>query len=294
MARPFLYIYRYFAGHRKIFLTVQIGLFLLTGMTAIKIKPEEDISKILPKDRQAEKLNELLQEARFADKLVLMISLKDSGKISPEIQSAFADSFSILLQSRYPSLVRSVENRMSDSLVPQLMEMVWNHLPVFLESEDYAGMDSLKNPQWIGDLLAQDKKLLSSPAGMILKDRINQDPLGITNPVLKKIRQLQYDENFDLYDGHILSKDGRYMLLFVNPAFPANNTGKNSLLVHAMDQTIDDLQKNGFENVDAIYFGGAAVAVGNAQQLRNDSWLTLGITAVFLIVFISWYFKTKR
>jgi len=294
MARPFLYIYSYFAGHRKIFLSVLIGLFLLTGMTAIKIKPEEDISKILPKDRQAEKLNELLQEARFADKLVLMISLKDSGKISPEIQSAFADSFSVLLESRYPSLVRSVENRMSDSLIPQLMEMVWNHLPVFLEPEDYAGIDSLKNPQWVGALLAQDKRLLSSPAGMILRDRINRDPLGITNPVLKKIRQLQYDENFDLYDGHILSKDGRYMLLFVNPAFPANNTGKNSQLVSAMDQTIDDLQKQGFENVDASYFGGVAVAEGNAQQLRNDSWLTLGITAVFLIVFISWYFKTKR
>ena len=112
--------------------------------------------------------------------------------------------------------------------------------------------------------------------------------------MLKKLRQLQYDENFDLFDGHILSKDGKYLLLFVNPAFPADNTGKNSQLVDAMDRTIDDMQKHGFENVEASYFGGAAVAVGNATQLRKDTWLTLGITTVFLLLFISWYFKTKR
>ncbi len=273
---------------------VLTGLFLFTGITAIRIKPEEDISKILPKDRQSEKLNELLQQARFADKLVLMISLKDSGKISPEIQSAFADSFTVLLETGYPQLVRSVENRMNDSLIPQLMEMIWEHLPVFLEPEDYKGLDSLKNPQAISSLLEQDKKQLGSPAGMFLKDRINRDPLGLTSPILKKLRQLQYDENFDLFDGHILSRDGKYMLLFVNPAFPADNTGKNSQLVDAMDRTIDDMQKHGFENVEASYFGGAAVAVGNAAQLRKDSWLTLGITTVFLLLFISWYFKTKR
>ena len=294
MARPFLYIYKYFASHRKIFFLVLTGLFLLTGITAIKIKPEEDISKILPKDRQAEKLNELLQQARFADKLVLMISLKDKGKISPEIQSSFADSFAARLQAGYPQFIRSVENRMNDSLIPHLMQIVSDHLPVFLEPEDYAGIESLKDPQWIRSLLTQDKKLLSSPAGMLMKDRISRDPLGITNPVLKKFRQIRYDENFDLYDGHIVSQDGRYMLVFINPAFPADNTGKNSQLLSAMDRIIDRLQKQEFENVEASYFGAAAVAVGNAGQLRNDTFLTLGITTVFLIVFISWYFKTKK
>ena len=94
MAKPFLYIYQYFAANRKIFFRCAYRPFLLTGFFALKIKPEEDISKILPKDRQAEKLNEILQHARFADKLVLMISLKDSGQNQPEILSAFADSFS--------------------------------------------------------------------------------------------------------------------------------------------------------------------------------------------------------
>jgi 1-acyl-sn-glycerol-3-phosphate acyltransferase len=294
MAKPFLYIYAYFAKHRKIFFAVLAGLFLLTGFTAMKIKPEEDISKILPRDRQAEKFNELLQQASFADKLVLVISMKDSGKISPEVLSAFADSFSILLLNRYPHLIRSLETRMNDSLLPQLMRIITDHLPIFLEPEDYAQIDSLQNPGRIMELLTRDKQLISSPAGMMVKDRISGDPLGIGNPAFKKIRQIQYDENFDLYDGHIISKEGRYLLLFINPAFPANNTGKNSQLLKGMEEVIGELQTHGYETLDAIYFGGVAVAVGNAGQLKKDTWLTLGITAFFLFIFISWYFKTKR
>jgi predicted RND superfamily exporter protein len=82
MAKLILHIYDYFESHRKTFFTVFIGLFIITGFFAIKIKPEEDISRILPKDRQSEKLNEILHNSRFADRLVLMISMEDSNQVS--------------------------------------------------------------------------------------------------------------------------------------------------------------------------------------------------------------------
>ncbi len=260
----------------------------------MKIKPEEDISKILPKDRQSEKLNELLNNTRFADKLVLMISLKDSSRISPEILASFSDSFSTALLRQYPELINTITERVNDSLVLRLTAMVTDHLPVFLQPEDYSQIDSLTDTVRIKEILSRDIQTLASPAGLIMKSFISQDPLGITAPAFKKIRQLQYDDNFDLYDGHIISRDNRYMLLFVSPAFPANNTGKNNRLLTGMDKIIADLQQDGFSAVDANYFGGVAVAVGNAVQLRKDSILTLSCTIIFLILFISWYFKKKR
>ena len=294
MAKPFLYIYDYFAANRKVFFTVFISLFLITGFFAIKIKPEEDISKILPRDRQSAKLNELFQNARFADKLVLMVSMKDSTRTSQENLAGFSDSFASALRTKYPELIRSVEERVNDSLVPQLMDLVNNHLPVFLEPEDYTYFDSLDNQERLKEILSRDIQTLSSPAGFLMKSIISRDPLEITNPALKKIRQIQYDENFDLYDGHVVSKDGRYMLLFVSPAFPPDNTGKNGQLLKGMDKIITGLQQNDFPSVNANYFGGVAVAAGNAAQLRADSILTLGITSIFLVLFISWYFKKKR
>ena len=114
MAKPFLYIYSFFASHRKVFFAVFAGLFLVTGFFALKIKPEEDISKILPKDRQSEKLNEILRNARFADKLVLMISLKDSSTTSLETLASFSDSFTSRLISQYPELIKAVDERVKD------------------------------------------------------------------------------------------------------------------------------------------------------------------------------------
>jgi uncharacterized protein len=294
MAKPFLYIYNYFAVNRKIFFVVFVGLFLLTGFFALKIKPEEDISKILPKDQQSEKLNELFQNARFADKLVVMVSMKDSNRKSPELLAAFSDSFAYRLQRLYPDFITAVDERINDSLIPELTGLMIDHLPVFLEPEDYSSFDSLVNPEQIKTILSRDIKTLSSPAGFVMKSIISRDPVGLTSAAFKKIRQLQFDENFELYDGHIMTKDEHYMLLFVNPAYTADNTGKNSRLLKGMDEIIEGLQGNDFKTIDANYFGGTAVAVGNASQLRSDSILTISTTVLFLILFISWYFKKKR
>jgi 1-acyl-sn-glycerol-3-phosphate acyltransferase len=294
MSKPFLFIYNYFAANRKVFFTVFIGLFLVTGFFALKIKPEEDISKILPKDRQSEKLNEILQNAHFADKLVLVISMKDSSRVSPQILLSYADSFSTAIKGQYPLLLRALDEGINDSLVPRLMDLVWDHLPVFLDPSDYQYIDSFDIPGRLNEILQKDIQTLASPAGFVMEKFISRDPLGIGNPAFKKIRRLQYDENFDLYSGHVITKDGKHMLLFISPAFPSGNTGKNSQLLEGMDKIISEFRLKGFEAVDANYFGGVAVAAGNAAQLKKDSFLTLAITALFLILFISWFFQKKR
>ncbi len=294
MANIILYIYRYFAANRKVFFGVFIGLFLITGFFALRIKPEEDISKILPRDRRSDKLNEILRNARFADKLVLIISLRDSIRTAPDSLSAFADSFVYHIKNEFPDLIRAVDDRVNDSLFPDLLSLVTDHLPVFLEPGDYVYMDSIQQAEKLKEILVRDKQTLSSPAGFAMKFFISRDPAGLTYPAIKKLRNLQYDENFDLFDGHIVTRDQRYMLLFIRPTYPANNTGKNTRLLTGIDQIIGRIQQTNFPSVDAFYFGAAAVAAGNAVQLRKDSILTLSATALFLILFISWYFKKKR
>jgi 1-acyl-sn-glycerol-3-phosphate acyltransferase len=294
MAKPFLYIYQYFAKNRAVFFSVFIALFLLTGWLAAKIRPEEDISKILPKDRQTEKLSDLLENAKFADKLVLMVSLKDSSRLSPDSLAAFSDALTEALLNRYGQYVREIRNQLNDSLVPQLMQIMQENLPVFLDSADYNSVDSLIRPDRLRETLTTDLHTLSSPAGMLLKPFISRDPVGLSSLAFKKIRQLQYDENFSLYDGHIITKNSRYLLLFISPAFPPGNTGKNAILLNGLDDIIQRLQQRHFPGVRAEYFGAVAVSEGNARQLRKDSILTLSITLVFLVLFIAWYFKKKR
>ena len=72
-------IYNFFEKRRPAFFAVFAASFLLLGYFALQVKFEEDISKILPKDKKIEKLNEGFLNSKFMDKLVITVSLKDTA-----------------------------------------------------------------------------------------------------------------------------------------------------------------------------------------------------------------------
>lgn len=51
MTRLFIEIYQYFKGHRVVFWTSMIALFVLFGFFAAQINLEEDINKLMPSSK---------------------------------------------------------------------------------------------------------------------------------------------------------------------------------------------------------------------------------------------------
>src|ERR1700704_2161048 len=74
----FLSLYDYFRKNRSVLYGLFLGLFLLAGIGATQIRVEEDISKFFPNDKKLEKINQVFQNSKFMDKLVVMVSLHDS------------------------------------------------------------------------------------------------------------------------------------------------------------------------------------------------------------------------
>ncbi|MEJ7587120.1 MAG: 1-acyl-sn-glycerol-3-phosphate acyltransferase [Ferruginibacter sp.] len=295
MAKFFTSIYRYFKKNRLVFFITFILSFVLAGYFALQVKFEEDISKILPKDKKTDQLNQVFQDSKFMDKLVLTVSLEDSGKTAePDSLVAFAESLVTSLQSQLAPYIAKINFKVDDSLALQLYGTVNEHLPIYLNDQDYFSIDSLVAPEKLKETMQQNLRTLTSPAGIALKSMIANDPVGISLLGLKKLQQLQYDENFELFDGYIITRDLRYLLLFIQPAYPPNNTGKNAHLLKGLDNIIDSIRVKGNKMVKASYFGATAVSVGNALQLRKDTLLTQGITVAFIIVFLGVYFRKKR
>ena len=291
MEKILLGIYHFFEKRQPALYTVFVCIFLLAGWFAMQVKFEEDISKILPKDKKIEKLNEVFQNSKFIDKLAVTVSLKDTAATAePDSLIVYADELVEKIQQKLTALITKINYRVDDGLALELFETVSDHLPVYLNEKDYAQIDSLITPASVKATLEQNFRTLTSPAGIALKNMISKDPVGITFLGLKKLQQLQYDENFELYDNYILTKDKKHLMLFITPAYPPNNTAKNSLLLKGLDSLID----NNNSKVTATYFGATAVSVGNALQLRKDSLLTQGITILFIIVFLGFYFRKKR
>ncbi|MEP7165551.1 MAG: 1-acyl-sn-glycerol-3-phosphate acyltransferase [Ferruginibacter sp.] len=294
MEKILIRIYHFFEKRRPLFFIVFAASFLLLGYFAMQVKFEEDISKILPKDKKIEKLNQVFQNSKFMDKLVVTVSLKDSTAASPDSLVTYAGTFVEKLQPALSPYIRKITDKVDDGLAMELFGTVSDHLPIYLDDKDYLSIDTLISPAKLKETLEQDFRTLTSPAGIALKNMISNDPVGISFLGLKKLQQLQYDENFELYENYVVTKDQKHLLIFITPAFPPNNTGKNALLLKGLDSIIQVLSETDHKITTASYFGATAVSVGNALQLRKDSLLTQGITVLFIIIFLGIYFRKKR
>lgn len=296
MGNFFIGIYNFFA-RRKAWLWISvIACFALTALFASRIQLEEDITRILPQDKTLDKLQQVFNDSRFADKLVLMISQKDTAKApEPDSLIAFANELTgtLVADSALAPYIRKVQEKVEDSAVMNMMQVIQDHLPLFLEANDYHTIDTLINPQRLEQTLQHNYQTLISPAGLVLKNVIQADPVGMSWIGIRKLQQLQLDDQYALYDGYIMSKDQQHLLMFITPAFPPSATGKNAKFLQLLQDTMQAVQqRNPF--TEAAYFGATAVSVGNAQQLRQDTMFTQGITVVLLVVLIAFFFRKKR
>ncbi|ANH79665.1 glycerol acyltransferase [Niabella ginsenosidivorans] len=269
---------------------VTLALFLLF---ASRIKFVEDVYAIIPKDQKTEKLTQVFGNSKFADKLAIMVSLKDTGRTAADSLVSYTDELADALQQRAKPYIKNIRYKVEDDFTMELFQTIQEHLPVFLSEKDYAKIDTFRQPEVLKATLANDIKLLSSPSGFAINDVIRNDPSGISFLALKKLQQLQFDDNFELYDNHIITKDNKTMLLFITPVYAAGNTGMNKRFFDILDHTFDSLRLL-HPQIQPYYFGGAVVSEGNAIQLRKDTLFTQGITIVFLVLFIAFYFKKKR
>ncbi|GEP96450.1 trifunctional MMPL family transporter/lysophospholipid acyltransferase/class I SAM-dependent methyltransferase [Chitinophaga cymbidii] len=291
MGTIFISVYNFFAKRKWLLWAFMLGSFVIAGLLASRIRLEEDITRILPQDKKIDRLQQFLQSAKFADKLVVMLSREDA---EPDSLVAAAQHFTEgLAQPQLQQHIKSIQAQADDAMMMNLLQAVQDHLPVFLEGKDYASIDSLITPARVKQTMESNYNTLISPAGLVLKRMIQADPVGISWIAMKKLQQLQVDEQFELYDGYVMSKDQRNLLLFITPLHPPNETGKNKRFLADLDAWVDTVQSQ-HKGSDISYFGATAVAVGNAMQLRQDTYFTQGITVLLLIVLIALFFRKKR
>ncbi|SFE14629.1 1-acyl-sn-glycerol-3-phosphate acyltransferases [Chitinophaga sp. CF118] len=294
MGSFFVSIYNFFAQHKSWLWTCTIISFLLAGYFASRIQLEEDITRILPQDKTLDKLQQVFNDSRFADKLVITISQKDTTLAAqPDTLTAFASELRDSVTANLAPYIKQMQAQVEDASVLDLMQVIQQHLPVFLEAHDYNTIDSLIMPQRLQQTLENNYRTLISPTGLVVKKVIAADPVGMSWLGIKKLQHLQYDEQFELYDGFIMTRNHQHLMMFITPANAPSATGKNAVFLKQLQAQLDTLHKR-YPQVDASFFGGTAVSAGNAQQLRQDTILTQGITVVLLVVLIGLFFRKKR
>jgi uncharacterized protein len=292
MNRFFTLIYDFFSRRRLLFFLLMGLSMVLIIWFALHLRLAEDISRVLPRNEKVDQYLEVVNQSAFADELVIFIGPADTASIVPPGNLiAFADELADSVRSSMmPGLVGKLREKVDNEAVRRVYSELYQNLPIFLDENDYALLDSMTTESSVNTSIRSDYKNLVSPAGMVTKEILLNDPLGMTGIAMKKLESFKLDESYHTLDGYIFSSDLKYLLLFLTPAHKSTETAKNAVLLAKLKMLFHSVSLKNDGRLKAGCFGTLAISVANADQLKHDIMLTMSLAIVLLILFIGFYF----
>lgn len=293
MHRIFVKIYNFFRRHRPVFWVSMFSSFAIFLFMASKIHLEENITSFFPSGNSSH-MAEVYSNLKVSDKILIMFSSTDGSIDLDKEDSLFAAA------ARFGELVEAAGvpagkylDCVSGDDISGMLDFVGEHLPVLMEDSDYESLARLDNPAVVDSAIRNVYLNLISPAGFAVKDVLMSDPLSIGGGVLGRTAELNPVSDYQVRANHVFTPDGNTLLAFLEPAFSSGETGNNDALVGIVDAAVDSLAAE-FPTVDVHYFGGPAMSVYNARQIKRDTYATSVVALVIIILFILCVFKRRR
>lgn len=223
------FIYQFFQKRKLVFIILILGVCGVLGFFASKIQLEEDITRFVPSDKNSNSINSILDNLKSKDKLIIHLSSKrvdNIDKLIEQSDSVYAKLTTHLQKEDYTDITFTL----SDDRMQQVYQLFYQNLPLFLEEADYQKINHFIQKDSIDAALKKNYDVLLSPSGIALGKYIQRDPLNFTPIALKKLKNIQLDENFETYNNHIVTKDHQHVLLFITPSHLPSDTKGNTHL----------------------------------------------------------------
>jgi len=288
MHQFFLKIHLFVQQNKRLATLISVVMLFVFAFFASKIKFEEDITRILPKNDQTDVTAKVLKQLKFSDKVSVIIEKSKNGTTDDltETAAVFLDSV-----AQCESYVKDIQGVINEENIATTSTFVMQNLPLFLEQKDYKIIAQKIKKDSIELQVENNYKTLISPTGIVARDFIVNDPLGISFIALKKLQQLNLGDDFLLKNGFLITKDETKLLLFLNPKYGGSETEKNTEFVEKLEKIKQNLnqQFKGKTNVD--YFGSSLIAVANAKQIKSDILATILVSLGTLMVLLIVYFR---
>lgn len=289
MHKAFFNIHNYLKNHKLIGFSILLLYIIVISFFAWNINLEEDITKLIPGGEKQELLKNILKETDFSDKLIVSISAENEEE-NPDSLVLFANKFTEVLEKDLSDYILEIKGKVPEKDINQIYKFVHGNLPVFLNEQDYEEIENRLYRDSINNRLASGFRQLMSPTGFITKDYFLSDPLNFTNLGLAKLQELQVGDNFSIYKNYLVTKDRQHIILFLDPVFPASETDQNEKFINSLEKIVNNLNKD-HSSVEASYFGGVLYSLANANRIKKDIRLTMGIAISLLLLLLIFFYR---
>ncbi|WP_326981232.1 MMPL family transporter [Chryseobacterium sp. MYb264] len=288
MHRFFIFLYYLIARNKISSVFFAVGTLLLCVFFASKINFEEDINQIIPKNEKSDLTAKVLKQLNFSDKVIVIIENK--SKEENFQLSETADTFLTKIEP-LQKYIGSVQGKVNDNEISETFDFVNQNLPLFLNENDYKEIERKLQKDSIAKQVESNYVSLVSPTSLVTKEFIKKDPLGITFLGIKKLSALNISKDFKLEDNYIVTKDGKNLLLFIDPKNKSNDTKNNETFVNQLNEIKDGINIQFKGKTEISYFGSPVIAVANAQQIKKDIQNTVIISMTVLLILLIYYFR---
>ena len=281
------------------FWSVMISSVAILSIMAANIRFEENITSFFPSSHDTADMSEVFSNLKVSDKVIVMFTSKrmDDEEISSETEDSLfmaSDRFGELLtEIDRNQVVGKYINQVGQDDASNMIGFILDHLPNFMTDNDFAELEKYSRQSAVDSAIMNDYVNLISPAGFAMKDYIMSDPLMTSGSVLGRTSALNPASDYEIHFGHIFTPDGMTMLSFVDPVYSSGETGHNDKLIKVIDDAMDSLAVE-YPTISLHYFGGPAMSVYNARQIKRDTYSTSVIALIIIVIFILSVFKRRR
>ena len=289
MHKAFFNIYTYLKNHKIIGFSILLLYVAIVSFFAWNIHFEEDITKLIPSGKKQQTLKKILKEADFSDNLILSISA-EKEEIDPDSLVFYANELTAVLEKDFSDYIIEVKGKLPEKDLNEIYNFVYGNLPIFLDSTDYGKIENRIYPDSLKKTFESGYRQLMSPTGFVTKDYFLKDPLNFTRLGLAKLQELQVGDNFSIYKNYLVTEDRKNIILFLEPSIPASETNKNEEFIASLEETVNNLNKE-YSTVEASYFGGVLYSLANANRIKKDIRLTMGIAISLLLLLLIFFYR---
>ena len=289
-------LYDVMERHRRLCLLSFVATTLMLFALVLRLDFKEDISDFLPLDTAEQEQLRMYQEVSGASRLYAIFEWNDSTAADPDVMVQAIETFVSKVGERDTAqMVGNMTYQTDLSQAQQVAQFVYRHIPYFLEASDYARIDSLLQcDTYVSEQLQADREMLMFPAGSLLSENVQSDPLNLFTPVVSTLQQ-GLGKGIELYEGHIFTADMRKAIVMLDSRFGSSETEGNGLLLALLQRCAEEtLQTVGNGQLSAHVTGGPAIAVGNARQIKTDSLLSVSLAVVLILLLLYYSFRKVR
>lgn len=247
----------------------------------------EDITKVIPKGTQQVSTAQLIQEMSISDKIAVIFTKTPEATDDDLILAAenFLDTIATF-EDRY----ESVQGILDEATITNSMDFVYEHLPIYLDEEDYQHIEKQLHPDSISVQLQQRLQELTEGGAPFASELNAKDPLHISLLALKKLQSLQGASDYDFDNGFLFSKDHTRLFIFINPLYGESETKNTQAFINILNGIREDNNKQN-TSVELSYFGAPFIAVANATQIKQDIITTVAISTTVLMLLLIFYYR---